>query len=76
MFVPGGSLLLFEVTPALFACVAANEAERAAPHAVLNDVQMMGVSGRIFMSGALADLAKARDAIGEVLKSVQGRTID
>ena len=76
MLIPGESLLLSEVTPALFACVAANEAERAAPNAVLNDVQMMGVSGRIFMSGALADLAKARDAIGEVLKSVQGRTID
>ncbi|HHZ67613.1 MAG TPA: microcompartment protein [Gammaproteobacteria bacterium] len=76
MLIPGESLLLSEVTPALFACVAANEAERAAPNAVLNDVQMMGVSGRIFMSGALADLAKARDAIGEVLKSVQGRTND
>jgi len=76
MLIPGESLLLSEVTPALFVCVAANEAERAAPNAVLNDVQMMGVSGRIFMSGALADLAKARDAIGEVLKSVQGRTID
>ena len=76
MLIPGESLLLSEVTPALFACVAANEAERAAPNAVLNDVQMMGVSGRIFMSGALADLAKARDAIGGVLKSVQGRTND
>ena len=76
MLIPGESLLLSEVTPALFVCVAANEAERAAPNAVLNDVQMMGVSGRIFMSGALADLAKARDAIGEVLKSVQGRTND
>ena len=76
MLIPGESLLLSEVTPALFACVAANEAERAAPNAVLNDVQMMGVSGRIFMSGALADLTKARDAIGEVLKSVQGRTND
>ena len=74
MLVPGMSLLLFEITPALFACVAANEAERAAPDAVLNDVQMMGVSGRIFMSGTTADLVKARDSIKEMLKSVRGRT--
>ena len=73
MLVPGESLLLSEVTPALFACVAANEAERAAPHAVLNDVQMMGVSGRIFMSGTVADLKAARTAINMALDSVQGR---
>jgi len=76
MLVPRESLLLSEVTPALFACVAANEAERAAPHAVLNDVQMMGVSGRIFMSGTVADLEIARTAINRVLESVQGRPND
>ena len=76
MLVPGESLLLSEVTPALFACVAANEAERAAPDAVLNDVQMMGVSGRIFMSGTMADLEIARTAINRALASVQGRPND
>jgi len=76
MLVPGESLLLSEVTPALFACVAANEAERAAPDAVLNDVQMMGVSGRIFMSGTVADLEVARTAINRALASVQGRPND
>lgn len=73
MLVPGTSLLLYEMSPALFACVAANEAERAAPNAVLNDVQMMGVSGRVFMSGETDDLVKARDVITETLKSVEGR---
>ena len=76
MLVPGESLLLSEVTPALFACVAANEAERAAPDAVLNDVQMMGVSGRIFMSGTVAGLEIARTAINRSLASVQGRPND
>ncbi len=76
MLVPGESLLLSEVTPALFACVAANEAERAAPDAVLNDVQMMGVSGRIFMSGTVADLKAARTAINMALESVKGRPND
>lgn len=73
MLVPGASLLLYEMSPALFACVAANEAERAAPEAILNDVQMMGVSGRIFMSGATDDLLRARDAISRTLKAVKGR---
>jgi len=73
MLVPGASLLLYEMSPALFACVAANEAERAAPAAIINDVQMMGVSGRVFMSGDTDDLVVARDAITRTLNEVQGR---
>jgi hypothetical protein len=73
MLVPGTSLLLYEMTPALFACVAANEAERVAPSAVLNDVQMMGVSGRIFMSGQTHELVKAKEAITQMLNGVEGR---
>ncbi len=73
ILVPGTSLLLFEMSPALFACVAANEAERAAPRAILNDVQMMGASGRIFMSGTTDDMVIARDVIIKTLKSVEGR---
>lgn len=73
ILVPGVSLLIFEMAPALFACVAANEAEKAAPEAVLNDVQMMGASGRIFMSGSTQDMQKARDAIIATLDAVKGR---
>lgn len=73
ILVPGDSLLLFELAPALFACVAANEAERAAPRAVINDVQMMGATGRIFMSGPTAQLEIARDAIITALGTVKGR---
>jgi len=72
ILVPGVSLLI--CAPALFACVAANEAERAAPEAVLNDVQMMGASGRVFMSGTATDMKKARDAIMKTLEAVEGRT--
>ena len=56
MLVPGHSLLVFEMAPALFACVAANEAEKATPAVIINDVQMMGVSGRVFISGSTSDL--------------------
>jgi len=73
ILVPGVSLLIYEMAPALFACVAANEAERAAPGAVLNDVQMMGASGRIFMSGTHAEMERARDAITATLQAVKGR---
>ncbi|MDH3279674.1 MAG: microcompartment protein [Gammaproteobacteria bacterium] len=73
ILVPGASLLIYEMTPALFACVAANEAERAAPSAVINDVQMMGASGRVFMSGATEEMATARGAITTTLEGVKGR---
>ncbi|MFD1160506.1 microcompartment protein [Roseovarius aestuarii] len=73
ILVPGVSLLIYEMAPALFACVAANEAERAAPGAVINDVQMMGASGRIFMSGTHSQMEQARDAITKTLEAVKGR---
>ncbi len=73
ILVPGTSLLLYEMAPALFACVAVNEAERAAPAAVINDVQMMGASGRVFMSGTTTEIQKARAAITSTLQAVKGR---
>ncbi|SLN49736.1 hypothetical protein PEL8287_02591 [Roseovarius litorisediminis] len=73
ILIPGVSLLIYEMAPALFACVAANEAERAAPGAIINDVQMMGASGRIFMSGTHAEMELARDAITATLEAVKGR---
>jgi len=73
ILVPGVALLIYEMAPALFACVAANEAEKAAPKATINDVQMMGATGRIFMSGRLEDMKRARDRITEVLESIKGR---
>ena len=51
MILPGECLLLVEMVPALFAAVAANEAERVAPKLTLVDCQMIGASGRVFMSG-------------------------
>ena len=73
MILPGQSLLLYEMAPALFAAVAANEAERAAPEATIVDIQMMGASGRVFMAGETADLESARDAIEETLGVIEGR---
>jgi hypothetical protein len=73
MVMPGEALLVYEMTPALFAAVAANEAERAAPDTTLVDVQMIGAAGRIYMSGSPKDVVTARDRITSVLESIEGR---
>jgi len=73
MVIPGHTLLVCEMTPALFATVAANEAERAAPGVTLVDVSMIGVAGRIYMSGATPDVLRAQHEIAAVLGAVEGR---
>ncbi|MFI5099215.1 MAG: microcompartment protein [Actinomycetes bacterium] len=73
MLLPGDTLLVFEMTPALFAAVAANEAERAAPGNTLVDVSMIGAAGRVYISGSKEGVAAARAAVTTLLQSVQGR---
>ena len=73
MIMPGQSLLVYEMAPALFAAMAANEAEKAAPGITLVDVQMMGASGRISMAGETAELKVAQDTISNVLETMVGR---
>jgi len=73
MILPGESLLLVEMTPALFAAAAANEAEKAAPENTLVDVQMIGASGRVFISGAPEGIHRARDRIMLVLENIAGK---
>jgi hypothetical protein len=73
MMIPGHTLLVCEMTPALFATVAANEAERAAPGVTLVDVSMIGVAGRIYMSGATPDVLRAQQEMVAVLGAVEGR---
>ncbi len=75
MILPGQTLLLYEMAPALFAAVAANEAERAAPGTTIVDIQMMGASGRVFMAGETADLKRAQTAIEKTLQAIKGRVV-
>ena len=74
MLLPGQALLLYELEPALFASVAANEAEKAAPGVTLIDVQMIGASGRLYLAGTRQECIAARDRIDEVLGGVLGRS--
>lgn len=73
MVLPGQTLLVYEMTPALFAAIAANEAERVAPDVTLVNVSMIGAAGRIYMSGPTESVIRARDEITRVLESVVGR---
>jgi hypothetical protein len=73
MLMPGHTLLVYEMTPALFATVAANAAEKVAPDVTLVDVSMIGAAGRVYMSGSTPDVLRARDEITRVLAEVQGR---
>ncbi|MCV7228980.1 microcompartment protein [Mycolicibacterium komossense] len=73
MILPGQALLVYEMTPALFAAVAANEAERVAPGLTVVDVQMIGAAGRLYIAGTIDDVTRARDRITEVLAGIVGR---
>jgi hypothetical protein len=73
MLMPGQSLLVYEMTPALFATVAANAAEKVSPEVTLVDVSMIGAAGRVYMAGSTRDVLRARDEITRVLGEVEGR---
>jgi hypothetical protein len=73
MLLPGQTLLVYEMTPALFAAVAANAAEKVAPGITLVDVSMIGAAGRVYLGGSTADVLRARAEIGRVLAEVEGR---
>lgn len=73
MITPGETLLICEMVPALYAAIAANEAERVAPDLTLVDVQMIGAAGRIYLSGRTDAVLLARDRIETTLNSIGGR---
>lgn len=73
MLLPGQSLLVAEMTPALFAAAAANAAEQVAPSLTLVHVSMIGAAGRLYLAGQMSDIVLARSEIGRVLDAVAGR---
>lgn len=74
MALPGETLLIVEMVPALYAAIAANEAEKVAPGLTLVDVQMIGAAGRLYMSGMSEDVKLGLAEIERVLAEVKGRT--
>jgi hypothetical protein len=73
MLLPGQTLLVVEMTPALFAAHAANAAESVAPELTLVTVSMIGAAGRVYLAGATDAILRARDEITRVLEEVTGR---
>ena len=73
MVLPGETLLIVEMVPALYAAIAANEAEKAAPDLTLVDVQMIGAAGRVYLSGKTDSVKKGLARIEQILASIVGR---
>lgn len=73
MLLPGQSLLIVEMVPALFAAAAANAAERVAPALTLVHVSMIGAAGRVYLAGSSPDIALARAETERVLAAITGR---
>jgi hypothetical protein len=73
MVMPGETLLVCEMVPALYAAIAANEAEKVAPKLTLVDVQMIGAAGRVYMSGKTEDVERGLAEIERVLAGIEGR---
>jgi len=73
MVLPGQNLLLMEVAPALFGAHMANEAEKIAPDVTLVECSMIGASGRMYLSGSMASLTKAKAHVEQLLAAIPGR---
>ena len=73
MVMPGETLLVCEMVPALYAAIAANVAEQVAPALTLVDVQMIGAAGRLYMSGRTTDVETGLAEIERVLAGIDGR---
>ena len=61
LLIPGESLFVLELSPAAYAGLAANEAEKAADIKVV-EIRAVGRFGRVFLSGTESDVATAREA--------------
>jgi hypothetical protein len=73
MVMPGETLLIAEMVPALYAAIAANAVEKVAPKLTLVDVQMIGAAGRLYMSGSTGDVERGLAEIERVLAGIEGR---
>jgi len=69
---PGESLLILETEPAAYIAFAANQALKSA-HVKLIDAQLFGAYGRLYLSGAEAEIDAARDGALRGIESIKGR---
>jgi ethanolamine utilization microcompartment shell protein EutS len=71
MLIPGQSLFILETEPAVYAVIAANEAEKAANINLVN-LRPFGAFGRLWMAGTEAEIDSAAEAAQAVIQSLSG----
>lgn len=72
MLLSGQTLYVFEVEPAAYAALAANEAEKAALINILQ-VSAVGSFGRLYLGGEERDIIAASKAVLETMEHAPGR---
>ena len=70
----GETLYVMECEPAGYACIAANEAEKAAKVNLL-EVSTFGAYGRLYLGGGEAEIEEAEKAIKAVFDDIEGREL-
>ncbi len=68
----GDDVYLLEVTPAAYASIAANEAEKHC-NIRLVDIRFFGAAGRIYMAGTESEIQAAAKKVVETLNNLKGR---
>jgi len=66
MVLPGESLFVFELQPASYAILAANEAEKQARIKIV-DYRMIGATGRVYLAGLEDDVRQAAETVTSLL---------
>lgn len=75
MIVAGETLYVFEVEPAAYASLAANEADKAALINILQ-ISSVGSFGRLYLGGEERDILAAREAVLGAMETVSGRALN
>ena len=74
MIAEGETLYVMECEPAGYACIAANEAEKAADVNLL-EVRTFGAYGRLYLGGGEAEIEEAEKAIRNIFSELKGKPI-
>ena len=75
MLIPGQTLYIMEVSPAAYAALAANEAEKAAQINIV-EVRPYGSFGRVYLGGEERDIMAGYGAAVEAVESITGKTFE
>ncbi len=71
MLIPGQSLFILETEPAVYAVLAANEAEKAADVNLVN-LRPFGAFGRLWMAGSESEIDSAAEAAVAAVQALAG----